>query len=166
MDNHGTSQTKKRGGGRPLSIDSAKQAYILSLVKAGNFPEVAAAAAGVPKRTLLDYLSKGGQILERIGPNADLTKLSPNRRAIAEFSRDMGIALAEAEARDVMFIGKHAEKDWRAAAFRLSKRSKDRWGDSLNVSGVIGSVATNEPSAVDWVKAKIAGLMDADQQTK
>jgi hypothetical protein len=40
----------------------------------------------------------------------------------------MDRALAQAEIRDVLRIDKAAEKDWRAAAFRLSRRFPKRWG--------------------------------------
>ena len=155
-----TTTPTKRGGGRPSALsDPAKRQRIIDLIRAGNFPEVAGAACGVPKVTLMKLLVEGGRIVERVKNPSDIARLSKNRRIVAEFARDVSIALAESEARDVMLIGKHADKDWRAAAFRLSNRSKDRWGESLQVSGVIGSVTTNEPPAQDWVKAKIAALM-------
>jgi hypothetical protein len=46
---------------RPRPISAQAQTAILSYVRAGGFPMVAAEAAGVPRRDYLEWMRRGGQ---------------------------------------------------------------------------------------------------------
>lgn len=119
--------------GRPpiMEADPERVQRFLTAVKAGAYIETAAAFAGINRDTIYDWMKKGAQ--EAKGP-------------YREFSDTVGQALAAAEIRDVTTIGTAAagrsaqfdsegrliasaiEPDWRAAAWRLERRSPERWG--------------------------------------
>lgn len=88
---------------------------ILALIKAGNYRETACAAVGIRSDTLRDWLKRGAREEGTI---------------YADFSDLMDQAEAEAEARDVALIGKAGQEDWRALAWRLERRGKERWRTS------------------------------------
>ncbi len=97
------------------------QDKLVKMIQAGNYAEVAARACGINTSTFYAWLSRGGQGEE---PFANLAK------AIEK-------ATAEGELRDFTLIGKHAEKQWQAAAWRLERKLPQRYGrkDSLEVTG-------------------------------
>lgn len=99
---------------RPTKLTREVVDRIVMLIRAGNYLETAAAAAGVDRVTLFRWL--------RRGTTDDGTELEH------ELSYGVIKASAEAEARDVALIAKAASEDWRAAAWRLEKRHQDRWG--------------------------------------
>lgn len=103
----------KRPRGRPTTLTPEIQEKIIQAVRAGNYLETAAAYAGVPKNTLHDWLRRGAK---------------EKRGIYHEFSVLVEKALAEAEMRDVLIIGKAAEENWQAAAWRLERKFPDRWG--------------------------------------
>lgn len=98
--------------GRRVQLTTDIQTKILQAVRAGNHLETAAAYAGVDEHTLFDWLRRGAK--ERTGPHREL-------------SQALDKAMAEAEVRDVAIIAKAAERDWRAAAWRLEHRWPHRW---------------------------------------
>jgi hypothetical protein len=85
---------------------------ILDATRIGNYIETAAAYAGVTKVVLLEWL--------RVGMEEESGRLH-------DFAEAVRRAQAEAEVRDVATITKAAQKDWRAAAWRLSQKFPDRW---------------------------------------
>lgn len=124
--------TKEKGkakpkGGRPPSfvIDPSTMKRIVDLVRAGNFPEVAAQVVGVHRATFYRWLKQGGEIRRLV----DVSRYTPVGYEVdlVRFCDDVEKASAESEARDVMLIGKAAEKDWKAAAHRLERRHRSRW---------------------------------------
>lgn len=88
---------------------------ILALIKAGNYRETAAAAVGIRGDTLREWLRRGAREEGTI---------------YSDFAELMDQAEAEAEARDVALIGKAGQEDWRALAWRLERRGKERWRTS------------------------------------
>lgn len=105
------------------------QAELIKYIKAGNYIETACSVVGVAKQTFFRWMKEGAQ---RISPET------------IEFRDSVEKALGAAEARDVAIIGKAAEKNWTAAAWRLERKFPDRWGrtDKLDLkhSGGIGFV--------------------------
>lgn len=98
---------------RPTKLTPELQEKICQAIRAGNYIETAAAYAGVNKSTLYDWLKRGGRA---------------KSGKYKEFSNAVEKALAEAEVRDVFIIGKAAEENWQAAAWRLERKFPDRWG--------------------------------------
>jgi hypothetical protein len=102
---------------RPTKLTPETHAKIVSLIRAGNFRETAAASAGIDSSTLRDWLRRGAK----------------GEEPYATLSRDLDVAEADAEVRDVLIIGKAAGKDWRAAQWRLAVRSPERWAKAARV---------------------------------
>lgn len=98
------------------------QDKLVRMIQAGAYAEVAARACGINKSTFYDWLLRGGRGEEPFAALAD---------AVAT-------AGAESEVRDAAIVGKHAEHDWRAAAWRLERKNPKRWGrkDGLEITGV------------------------------
>ena len=103
---------QKRGNSYKLTEATAKR--ILNSIRAGNYMEVAAGAAGISKVTLLDWLRRGA----RGG--------SPKH---AKLAADFAQAELQAEEMAVGHITMAAMKGiWQAAAWRLERKHPDRWG--------------------------------------
>ena len=86
-------------------LDATIMQKICDLLRAGNFLDVSARAAGVHPTTLPRWLRKGRE-----------QKKGKHHR----FAEAVEKAIAEADARDVALIAKHATVDWRAAGDFLS----------------------------------------------
>lgn len=109
----------RKRGGRPTKLDPAIAAKVIEFLKRGNYVETAAAAAGVSKVTVYDWLRRGAR--EKSGPFHDF--------AIAADQ-----AQAEAEALDLARLEKLALKgDFRAISWRLERRNARRWGPQVQV---------------------------------
>lgn len=160
-----TRKPRSDTAGRPLSLTQEVADKIVALVRAGNFPETAAAAAGITLGTLRTWLREGAVIRERLG-NRALTSVSTHRRPLVTFSIAMETAMGEAEARDVMLIGRAAQGtdkrpgDWRASAFLLERRNKQRWAQRTETE-VSGSVTVEQGSARERLKQKLAAAKAA-----
>lgn len=97
---------------RPTKLTPKLQERIAGFVRAGAYVETAAAAAGVSKVTLYAWLKRGAA---GDGP-------------FAAFAEAIEEAQALAEMRDLALIGKAAETEWTAAAWRLERKFPDRYG--------------------------------------
>lgn len=114
MSDDATLTCFKRGRGRPTKFNDEIATRIVTLIEAGNYIETAAAAAGISKETLFDWLRKGA---------------AQNKGKFKDFSDSVYRAVGKAEAIDVATIGKAArDGDWRASAWRLERRNSKRWG--------------------------------------
>lgn len=125
---------EKNKGGRPTKLDERTQEKIISAIKAGNYIETAAAYAGISKNTLYEWLKRGEREKQRV-EKSNKAKIKKSEEIYVIFTDAVEKALAEAEMRDVLIIGKAAEKEWQAAAWRLERKFPDRWGRKLNVEG-------------------------------
>lgn len=100
-------------GGRPTKFDKALAERIVQLVRAGNYIETSAAAAGLSKDTLYRWLKEGAR---------------EDHGAKREFSDAVEKAQAEAEAANLALIGKAAlGGTWQAAAWRLERMHPERY---------------------------------------
>lgn len=114
-------------GGRPTKLTPELQEEICKAIRAGNYIETAAAFAGISKNTLYDWMKRGAREKERLAKNPR-AKVKKSEAPFVDFSDAVEKALAAAEVRDVMLIGKAAETQWQAAAWRLERKFPDRWG--------------------------------------
>lgn len=102
--------------GRPTVFDEDVANNIVVMLRAGNYLNVAIAAAGVGRQTFHDWIKRG-----------ESTKLAD--APFAEFRSRVEKARAEGEARNVAVIAKAAQDgDWRAALALLEREFPDRWG--------------------------------------
>lgn len=113
--------------GRPIKLDDEIQNRIVTAIRAGNYIETAAAYAGINKSTLYSWLKRGERERQRVAKNPR-ARVTQKERPFVEFSNAVERALAEAEIRDVAVIGKAAEEQWQAAAWRLERKFPERWG--------------------------------------
>lgn len=114
-------------GGRPTKLTPELQEEICKAIRAGNYIETAAAFAGISKNTLYEWMKRGAREKERLAKNPR-AKVKKSEAPFVEFSDAVEKALAAAEVRDVMLIGKAAETQWQAAAWRLERKFPERWG--------------------------------------
>ena len=117
---------------RPTKLTPKLQERIAGFVRAGAYVETAAAAAGVSKVTLYAWLKRG----------------AADEGPFAAFAEAIEEAQALAEMRDLALIGKAAETEWTAAAWRLERKFPDRYGrrTRLEHSGPDGSKVSHEVS--------------------
>lgn len=155
--------------GRPDKLTEERARKIVNLIASGSYVETAAAACGVSKNTLYDWLKRGAR-----APHGKFKK----------FADDVAEAAAKAEARDVLVIDRAAsghdvvrttrkiekgivveetttttrEFDWRAAAWRLERKFPKRWGliERIEHSGPDGG-----PIPVDVLDEKLGRLIEA-----
>jgi transposase len=106
--------------GRPTALTPQTQERILSLLRLGNYIDVACKAAGIHKDTFYEWMKRG-----RSGKAAD--------ERHAAFAVEVDSALAQAEARDVQTILMASQATWQAAAWRLERRFPERWSRSDRV---------------------------------
>jgi hypothetical protein len=156
--------------GRPPTYrDAAVTEKIVRLVQGGNYVETAAAAAGVSVSTVRAWLKKAGELERALRDDPTMT-LTSDEELLVDFSAAVEKAQGEAEARDVLTIGRAAEGtkekpgDWRASAWRLQHRSPERWGRNLvELSGRDGGPVQHENvgNPLELVAAKLDALAAA-----
>ena len=120
--------TKKRGaGGRPTKLTPELQEELVKVIRAGNYIETACAYVGINKTTFYDWMKRGAREKERLERNTN-ARPKKSEATFVELSNAIEKALAQAEIRDVAIIGKAAEENWQAAAWRLERKFPERWG--------------------------------------
>lgn len=101
----------KKKAGRPSTFTPAIQEQIVSLIRVGNYSQVAAQAAGIPERTFYSWLERG-------------EKETGTQYAV--FLQAVKSAEATAEVEAVATI-KGREPAWQAAAWYLERKHWQRW---------------------------------------
>lgn len=139
--------------GRPEKLTPKLQDDIVKVIRSGNYIETACAFVGINKTTFYDWLKRGAREKDRVERNPR-AKVRKSERKYVEFSNAIEKALAHAEIRDVAIIGKAAEKEWQAAAWRLERKFPDRWGRkdkySLEHTGKDGgAIETSQKQEID-----------------
>lgn len=102
---------------RVLQLTPEVHERMVSYVRAGNYLETAAAACGVSRYVVRDWLRRGAKGEEPFGA----------------FAAAMHEAKALAEIRDVAIIGKAAEKVWQAAAWRRERMQPEKYGQQMRL---------------------------------
>ena len=128
--------------GRPTKLNAEVQEKIVSLVRAGNYPEVAAQAAGITGKTYYEWMKRGE---DEPGPFREF------REAVKE-------AQAAAESHAVTIIRKAAlDGSWQAAAWFLERSKAERWRrkEDVELTGKDGGP----------VKSQVLGDSDREQVT-
>jgi transposase len=105
--------------GAPSKLTPEIQEKIVQLLARGNYVETAAAAAGVGRHTVYDWLKKGA---------------NQKRGKYREFADACTKAQADAEVLDLARLEKLSLKgDFRAITWRLERRNARRWGPQVQV---------------------------------
>lgn len=113
--------------GRPTKLTKEIQLAITEYVRAGNYVETAAAAAGISKNTLYDWLKRGAKEPQTI---------------YGEFSDAVQKALAQSEIDDLRRLEEHSADHWQAVAWRLERRFPEKWGRKDKLAAEIHSTHT------------------------
>ena len=92
---------------------------LVDLIRAGNYLEVAATAAGIHRTTLHRWMRHGRAQV---------------RGRYHKFLVAVERAQAESESRDVTIVAKAASTDWRAAAWRLERKAPRRYGPRVQLA--------------------------------
>src|SRR5512140_887780 len=100
-------------------LEPALTQRLVDLIRAGNYLEVAATAAGIHRSTLHRWMRHGR---------------AQQRGRYRKFLSAVEKAQAESESRDVAIIAKAASDDWKAAAWRLERKQPRRYGPRVAVS--------------------------------
>lgn len=128
---------------RPTKLSPELEAQIVTLLRAGNYPETAAAAAGISRATFYNWLREGARA----------------KRGVKRQFRDRVLrAIAESEALDLEVIRKASAEHWQAAAWRLERRFPDRYGRRVTATF---KVPGDEPTPDDDVKRALDEYADA-----
>ena len=122
-------------------LTSAVIERVARLVGSGVFLETAAASAGVSRSTLYEWLKRGAAEEEGL---------------YARFRKAIDKAIANAEIKDWQAIGRATKTDWRAAAWRLSRRHPERFAQrsALQVS--------SSPTLLESAEADLTRISDED----
>lgn len=112
---------------RPTKLTPELQENVLKVIRSGNYIETACAYVGINKSTFYDWLKRGAREKDRVAKNPR-ARVRKDEQPFVDFSNAVEKALAHAEIRDVAIIGKAAEENWQAAAWRLERKFPDRWG--------------------------------------
>lgn len=107
---------------RPSKLTQDRHELIVQAVRAGNYREPTARAAGIGPSTLYRWLETGEA-------DAEAEKDSPERELWEAVTRAEG----EAEVHAVAILRRAMSEDWRAAVEYLKRRSPERWSATENV---------------------------------
>lgn len=104
--------------GTPRRLTQEVHQRIIEHIDQGNYPEVAAQLAGIPRRTFERWLHDGREDLEQ----------GLEDSSVAALARDVERARAEVVARKVRRIQEAGEKQWQADAWWLERNFPDMYG--------------------------------------
>ena len=126
--------SKQQNGqvGAPSMFTPATQQRILQLIKAGNYADTAAAACGVHRMSFNRWRADGEKIRGFIA-TGQMVNPTAIEKELVSFCAAIEEAEGQAESRSIMLIGKAGETDWRAEAWRVARRSSNRWGERQSI---------------------------------
>ena len=126
------------GTGRPTLLTPAVAAQILFALEQGSYVEPACEAAGVSRHTVRNWLKRGHSEREQ--------GLSPDDSPFVQFLNDTERAIATAETKLVQRVAATPD-DWRAQAFVLERRHRERWGKSEQAAAANIQVIVSDKQA-------------------
>lgn len=157
--------------GRPTIIGEVSE-RVIEFVRAGNYVETAAAAAGISKDTFYAWLRRGARERRRL--KKANTRPNKTEQPYLAFSDAIQKATGEAEARDVMLIAKAATTQWQAAAWRLERKFPQRWArtERHHISGPDGKPVQSDskvslgltPQTAETIRAELLGIGKDDDE--
>jgi transposase len=103
----------KRAAHRPTKLTPEMQAKIVAAIQIGNYPEIAALAAGISQKTFYRWMAEGED--------------KPAGHPLRSFFDDVRKAKASAEIQKIVVIAKAANESWQAAAWWLERTRPDRF---------------------------------------
>lgn len=101
-------------GGRKTQLTDGLQDQLITMLRAGNYIEVACRAVNLPRRTFSYWMARG---------RSDDARDARYR----EFVEQVEQARALAEVRNVAVVTRAAADTWQAAAWLLERQHSERW---------------------------------------
>lgn len=120
----------------PYKFDPTRADTIIQFLRAGAFIETAAAAAGISKQTLYNWLERGLR-----------EHAKSDNPPLAAWAAEAMKAQALSEVAMVSVVGKAAQMGvWQAAAWHLERKFPERWGrrESVEHTGPGGGPLTTK----------------------
>ena len=139
--------------GRPTKLTTELTEEIAKYLRAGNYIETTAALVGINRDSIYEWLKRGAAEQERLMKNPR-ARIRKREQIFVEFSDTVKKAQAQSEAMLVGLIGKAAQKNWTAAAWRLERKYPDKWGRTER------NVATAQDDPVKELAKQISDLRD------
>lgn len=124
---------------RATKLTKEIAAAICAGVRNGDYQDVAAKAQGIGRRTLFDWKERA----------------KSGEQPFADFVEQLEIAQACAEQRDLALIGRAAETQWQAAAWRLERMHPERYGKRDKVTVAL-EVQQELETALDKLQATLS----------
>lgn len=134
---------------RPRLLTPDVHANIIANLRAGNYVEHAASAAGVAKSTVYDWLRKGENAVAKQDAGETLTD---GEETYAEFVLAVEEARAYAISNSLELIREAAPKNWQAAAWYLERTAPAFFGRHMRTE-ITGP--NNGPVQVEVTKQEL-----------
>lgn len=130
---------RRPGNSGRVKLDDDLISRLADVVRAGNYIDVAASYLGISRQSFYRWMREGRDIDRTIESGAATEdSLDDYSRLRLRLSRELDLALATAEVRDLALIGRAAEENWTAAAWRLERKYPDRYGKRVAVANADG----------------------------
>lgn len=108
-------KTGKGGPGARTKLTTELQETVCELLRAGNYLHIATSQAGISPATHHEWIRKGEE----------------GTQPYADYKDAVTRAWEAAEVRNVTLIQRHAQGDWRAAAWYLERSRRENWGKTV-----------------------------------
>lgn len=137
---------RRKGAGRPSILTPELTEKVGLFVRSGATIETACAAAGIHKDTLYTWMKKAA---------VDRNRGKTTPETVFTDAVEQGLAIADI--RDIAYIEAAASRgDWRAAAWRLSRRNRAEWGTTWDRRDSVDEQDDAGPSLVDGLASFLA----------
>ena len=124
-------RARPRTSGRPSQLTPEVHRRIVSLVRAGNYIDIAALAAGIPRDTFKRWIICGNRERKRLEKNPD-AEPNEHHAIYVALAADVSRAIAECEAEDVTRLALASQNgDLNVTRWRLERRAPKRWGRNV-----------------------------------
>lgn len=150
--------------GRTTALTPETHERIVELVRAGNYIETAAGAAGIHKTTFYNWLDRGQNERDRLRANPD-AEPDVDESIFLDFLNAIEKARHEAEARNVAIIQKAAISTWQAAAWYLERTQPKKFArmEKAEITGADGGAVRVDVSTED-LERKVQKILEKRDQ--
>jgi len=114
---------------KKLTDELIDQAY--QLAKEGQYDTVIFNILGITSGTWYRWMKDGKRFLENPDAHAEQPYSEEMKRLMARFYYMVRLGQAEAEQRAVNIVQKASINDWKAAAWYLERKYRERWGRTI-----------------------------------
>jgi transposase len=178
--------------GRPTKLTPEVQARIITYLRGGSYIETAAAACGIHKDTLYEWLKIATKVRELGITHFKKGEQRNHAQACLEFSDSVEKALAEAEIRDLIVIDRAAQGydvevikekylgntlverevktqrkfDWQAAAWKRERINPAKWGRKEKIEHSIPEGVAIKPDLSNLTPEEMMSLAELARKAR